>query len=168
MCPSSAFHCIRYTPKIIPPITGDEISYMRITVSSEQMSLCWIPFQLRVIWVLGINHFMSEHNALKKKSLLIFKQFEMETTKTAEYSLVLELRRSHYLNHALHQNPPRNHCWGELYVFLFFLATSDTFLYQWSLFQRHIAKMIIYHKQNKQDRRRDTKYWQNSGEFAEG
>lgn len=53
------------------------------------------------------------------------------------------------------------------YYIFFTWPDQSTFLYQWSLFKRHNAIMIIHYKQNKQDVRSEIKYWQQSGKFAE-
>lgn len=52
-------------------------------------------------------------------------------------------------------------------IHFFIWPHQSTCFYQWSLFQRHVAIMIIHHKQNKQDVRLEIKYWQQSSKFAE-
>lgn len=96
--------------------------------------------------------------------LLTCKLFWTDNGYTPEYSLVWS-----YVQLTIFKRGPKRTLTGNIarrhYIF-FIWPDQTTFLYQWSLFKRHNAIMIIHYKQNKQDVRLEITYWQLSGKFA--
>lgn len=96
--------------------------------------------------------------------LLTCKLFWADNSYTAKYFLVWS-----FVHLTIFKRCPKRTLTGNIarrhYIF-FTWPDQSTFFYQWSLFKRHNAIMIIRYKQNKQDVRLEIKYWQLSGKFA--
>lgn len=114
-----------------------------------------------------LDHFKNHNQKLIKNCfsfLLTCKIVWTDNSYTAEYSLVWS-----YDHLIIFKKSPKRTLTGIIvrrhYIF-FTWPDQSTFLYQWSLFKRHKAIMIIHYKQNKQDVRLEIKYWQQSGKFA--
>lgn len=177
--PSTAWHCLGFISKIVLPTvqnSTDRISCRRFGISVEHINFCGILFGLSNV---STNTMMNKTTALLFYSLFfyfiilifghhLFLKNGDEAAKHIEYVSVVEFWISLFEISLLLASPPTFNHQEEFYVLLLLLARSNSvFLYQWSLFRGLIAKRIIYHKQNKQDRRRDIKYWQTSGGFGE-
>lgn len=114
-----------------------------------------------------LDHFKNHSQKLIKNCfsfLLACKLFWTDNGYTDEYSLVWS-----YDHLIIFKKGPKRTLTGIIvrWHYIFFIwPDQSTFLYQWSMFKRHNAIMIIHYKQNKQDVRLEIKYWQQSGKFA--
>lgn len=155
--------CVIYTVKATHYISGDlpQKTYGGLLSSKQIISL--------VLYMSCLDHLKNHDQKLIKlipfTFLLMCKLFWTDNACTIEYSLVWS-----YDHLIISKKGLKRTLAGIIvrrYYIFFTWPDQSTFLYQWSLFKRHNAIMIIHYKQNKQDVRLEIKYWQRSGKFAE-